>query len=245
MADQPRAASAAEPPLLEALRRPCHDETTALRAAMLRELFAIHKITCVLDVGANRGQSRDFLRGRVGFKGLIASFEPNPAAYRDLAAKAKPDRRWVTRQIALGPAAGTGALIVTENDAMSSFLTPRDQDKPGASATPVGRVDVPIRRLDGVIANLGRTRKPDRFFLKLDTQGFDLEVMKGLSDRYLDRVPVVQTELAVKRRMYTAAPSFLQSLQYFLKRGYRPAAFFNVISDRRFRAHEMDCLLVR
>jgi hypothetical protein len=28
-------------------------------------------------------------------------------------------------------------------------------------------------------------------------------------------------------------------------RGYRIAGFFNVISDKRYRAHEMDCLLVR
>lgn len=242
MADPPPAALQ---PWLEALRRPRERETTVLRAAMLRDVLAVHEITCVLDVGANRGQSRDFLRDRVGFKGLIASFEPNPAAYRDLEAKAKQDRRWATSNVALGPAAGTRTLIVTENDVMSSFLTPRDQDKQGASAMPVARVEVKMGRLDGVIRTLGEKRKQKRFFLKLDTQGFDLEVMKGLSDRYLDRVPVVMTELAVKRRMYAGAPDFLQSLQYFLKRGYRPAAFFNVISDKRYRAHEMDCLLVR
>lgn len=237
--------AASIPPGLEPLIRPCADETDTLRAALLRELFAIHKITCVIDVGANRGQTRDFLRARVGFKGLIASFEPNLAAYRDLAAHAKKDRRWLTVQAALGPEAGTGELNVMENDMLSSFFRSRDETVAGASASTIARVIVPIRRLDGVIAGIAKRQKQSRIFLKLDTQGFDLEVMKGLGDRNLPRVPVVQTEMPVTRRMYAAAPTFLQMLGYFMKRGYKPAAFFNVISDKRLRAHEMDGLFVR
>lgn len=227
------------------MRRPCAAETAKLRAALLRALFVAHRINAVIDVGANRGQTRDFLRDRVGFKGLIASFEPNPATYRDLMAHGKPDRRWIRVQAALGPAAGTGELIVMANDAMSSFLEPRDERLEGASSAAVARVTVPVRRLDGVILGVAKRVKQPRIFLKLDTQGFDLEVMKGLGDRNLARVPVVQTEMPVVRRMYAAAPTFIKVLDYFMKRGYRPAAYLNVISDERLQAHEMDGLFVR
>ena len=45
-------------------------------ALHLGELLAHLKIDCVLDVGANVGQYRDFLRDKVLFDGIIISFEP-------------------------------------------------------------------------------------------------------------------------------------------------------------------------
>lgn len=50
----------------------------------LRELFNFLDIKCVLDVGANKGQYRDFLRQHVGYKGLILSFEPISALAKNL-----------------------------------------------------------------------------------------------------------------------------------------------------------------
>jgi FkbM family methyltransferase len=242
---KPRPARATATDDLEALIRPCGVETEALRAAMLRALIGMLDITCAIDVGANRGQTHDFLRGPVAFKGLIASFEPNPAAYRELAAKAKRDPLWLASPAALGPATGPRQFTIAKKDVLSSFLPSRDRGHAGASAVPVERKTVPMRRLDGVIENLRKRSGPHRFFVKLDTQGFDIEVMKGLSDRYLDGVPMVMSELSIRRRAYLGAPTYLQALRYFMGRGYRIAGFFNVISDKRYRAHEMDCLLVR
>ena len=45
-------------------------------ALHLRELLARLDIDCVLDVGANAGQYRDFLRDKVLYDGPIISFEP-------------------------------------------------------------------------------------------------------------------------------------------------------------------------
>ena len=42
----------------------------------LSKLFDKLDIHCVLDVGANRGQYYRFLRDRVGYGGLVISFEP-------------------------------------------------------------------------------------------------------------------------------------------------------------------------
>jgi len=239
------AAERAINPPLGALREPWKAETRALRAAMLRDLLPALDITCVVDVGANRGQTGHFLRREVGFKGLIASFEPNPAAYRALAAAAKGDPLWLTSPAALGPRAGKRTLNVARQDVLSSFLVARDGAQAGAGALAVRRVAVPVRRLDGVIESVLKRSGQRRFFVKLDTQGFDLEVMKGLSDEHLDAVPLAMSELAIFRRAYPEAPTHMQSLEYFFKRGYRIAAFFNGASDERHRAHEMDCLFVR
>ena len=45
----------------------------------LKRFFAHFDIDCVFDVGANVGQYATALRDRVGFRGQIISFEPNPA----------------------------------------------------------------------------------------------------------------------------------------------------------------------
>jgi FkbM family methyltransferase len=246
MEKKPDAAAPREDGLvLAALREPWKTEIDALRAAMLRDLLPALDIVCVIDVGANRGQTGQFLRREVGFAGLIASFEPNPAAYRSLAAAAKGDPLWLTSQAALGPIAGKRTLNVAKHDVLSSFLTARDAAHDGASAAAVRRIAVPVRRLDGVIESLLKRRGQRRFFVKLDTQGFDLEVMKGLGDEHLDAVPLVMSELAILRRAYLGAPTQMQSLDYFFKRGYRIAGFFNGVSDEQYRAHEMDCLFVR
>ena len=47
-------------------------------AERLRKIFAAHSIDTVIDVGANKGQYRDFLRHHVGYRGSIVSFEPLP-----------------------------------------------------------------------------------------------------------------------------------------------------------------------
>ena len=63
-------------------------------AARLRQLFVHHRIEKVIDVGANEGQYRDFLRNQVGFDGRIESFEPTPALVARLHEKARGDRDW-------------------------------------------------------------------------------------------------------------------------------------------------------
>ena len=51
-------------------------EHDAPLARHLATLFQKLNIRCVLDVGANIGQYREFLRHQVGYDGLIISFEP-------------------------------------------------------------------------------------------------------------------------------------------------------------------------
>lgn len=58
-------------------------------------------INCVIDVGANRGQFADEIRG-IGYKGKIISFEPVQREFSFLKERFKNDKSWCGFQIAFG-----------------------------------------------------------------------------------------------------------------------------------------------
>src|SRR5262249_39631417 len=93
-------------------------------ARHLDALFRQLQIDCVFDVGANRGQYRDFLRDLVGFDGLIISFEPVPNAAAVLRERAAGDPRWLIQGYALGRADGSQPMNVMNPDFLSSFRAP-------------------------------------------------------------------------------------------------------------------------
>lgn len=63
-------------------------------AEHLRHLFDLYNVDLVMDVGANVGQYRDFLRLHVGYKGWIASYETGPEADEVLLKRSLDDARW-------------------------------------------------------------------------------------------------------------------------------------------------------
>src|SRR4051794_39500141 len=68
----------------------------------LRRLFDLLKIDCVIDVGANLGQYRRFLRERVGYPGVVVSFEPILEHVNALKREAESDRNYYVEHCALG-----------------------------------------------------------------------------------------------------------------------------------------------
>src|SRR6266849_4207559 len=92
-------------------------------ATHTEQILAHCRIDTVLDVGANKGQYRDFLREEVGWPGPIISFEPIP----DLAAELRSpnqDHHWRIEEFALGNVEGSKPLNVAASPGFSSFLEP-------------------------------------------------------------------------------------------------------------------------
>src|SRR5262249_52923903 len=138
-------------------------------------------IDCVLDVGANRGQYHDFLRERVGFEGWIISFEPVARALGLLRDRAARDPRWVIEGYALGSEPGRHPMNVMDPDFLSSFRAP-DYSKLRlyAQRDVFDHVEsVDTRTLDSALAELRQRHPLNNLYLKLDTQGFDLEIIRG------------------------------------------------------------------
>ena len=70
-------------------------------AAHLAIVFHRYAINCVLDVGANEGQTGAALR-RLGYRGRIVSFEPVKRSFEVLAARCALDSDWRCHQIRVG-----------------------------------------------------------------------------------------------------------------------------------------------
>jgi FkbM family methyltransferase len=211
----------------------------------LVSLFGMLGTTCVFDVGANTGQYRDFLRNEVRYRGLIVSFEPVTKMVEILRERAQSDPAWLVYHCALGAAAGTQSINVMRAETLSSFLAP------DSSATdlfaPYNVVDhtenVEVKTLDSVIEELRARRDIGKnLYLKMDTQGYDLEVIKG-AECSLSEIAAVQTELSCQA-IYKGMPGYVEMLATLDKRGFQLSGLFPVNQDTSLRIIESDCVML-
>jgi FkbM family methyltransferase len=159
--------------------------------AMLRH----HAIDCVLDVGANAGQFGRYLR-EGGYEGRIISFEPLSSAHGLLTDAARHDSLWdVHARTAIGATDGEIEINIANNSFSSSILGMLDQHSRVAPASRyVGTESVSIRRLDSLA--LTAVTPETRTFLKIDTQGYESQVLDGAPEM-LRRVRGVQLEMSL------------------------------------------------
>ena len=204
----------------------------------LLDLFARYQVDGVIDVGANRGQFGRSLR-QAGYEGSILSFEPVPEAFAELVDASRHDPRWEARNIALADRPGTLSMNVTASSSVSSFLTPTAAYTSIYSGMEVQRQEpVSVVTLDAVEIPFQRP------FLKTDTQGFDLRVLKGARDLMSNRVVGAQVELSVIP-IYERMPDLLQVIDQMRESGFTLTGMFPVETDKKMRVYEFDGVFVR
>ncbi|MDA0662396.1 MAG: FkbM family methyltransferase [Proteobacteria bacterium] len=177
------------------------------------------QVDLVVDVGANVGQTGQSLR-QAGYDGHILSFEPVPSAHAMLTAAAAADNRWrVAERMAIGDADGDIDINVSDSTDMSSALDASDdllRTLPKTQSTE--RVTVPMRRLDSVLPDwIGDAR---RIFLKIDTQGFERNVLNGATET-LQRITGLQMELSLFP-LYRGEETYLSFLNDLHAMGMTP-----------------------
>lgn len=206
-------------------------------------MLAQHGITLVFDVGANIGQSGQALR-KAGYNGRIVSFEPSLHAHAALQKAAARDPDWhVADPIALGAAPGTLALNVSEASDLSSFRAPTSALK---AALPRVRSNtaqsIGVERLDAVFDTY--VKPGDRVFLKIDTQGFEAEVLEGAAG-ILDRVHGLQMELSLFP-LYDGEPTLTDMLPRIQGMGFNPWLILPVTFSRPLsRQLQVDAIFFR
>jgi FkbM family methyltransferase len=174
--------------------------------------FHRNKIQLVLDVGANEGQ---FIKTSLALmpKVPVYAFEPNPNLVQKLQKSHKDTEKVKIFPVALGSKPGTLPLNISNFSPASSFLNPSSQVISEFPETKIeNTIEVKVERLDTLIQNTNI--KQDSCLLKIDVQGFELEVLKGATTTFaLIDVIVCEVNLA---HLYDGQ-STLESLVSFLK----------------------------
>ncbi|MDQ3850886.1 MAG: FkbM family methyltransferase [Actinomycetota bacterium] len=207
--------------------------------ALLRK----YRVNCVIDVGANRGQYGQRLR-RAGYDGHIASFEPVPRTFAELRNAAADDPHWSVYPYALGREDGVVEMNVVPGT-LSSLLAPTSfgSGRYAQLREPTTQ-EVPLRRLDGLLDEVLAPVAQPRPYLKLDTQGYDLEAFGGLGDRTADFVGI-QSEVALMQ-IYEGMPRMPEAIAIYEAAGFEITGLYPVSRQTRTaRVLEFDCVMVR
>lgn len=165
-------------------------------------------ISTVFDVGANAGQSaltyaREFPRAQ------IYSFEPVPATYQKLVAQTARHPNVHPYNIGMGRQPGRVTIHVNPNDLRSSVKLHRPEDHSEI---------ISLDTMDGFVEKQ-KLRTID--FLKIDTEGFDLEVLAGAETLLKEhRVHLIQCECepAPRTNEWVSFPALAEFLEGY---GYR------------------------
>jgi FkbM family methyltransferase len=213
-------------------------------ALHLGQLLSRLKVDCVLDVGANIGQYRDFLRNQVLYRGPIVSFEPVSRHVERLRDRARADADWHIEGYALGAEQGTLPINVMISDQFSSFLEPDHSRLPQYDVlnVPDHVETVAVQTLDAVLPVLRKRLGFSRPYLKLDTQGFDMEVLRG-GQSSLPGMLALQTEASVIG-VYKGMPSYTDTIHYLDERGFDLTGMYTVSRDASLRLIEFDCVMI-
>lgn len=213
-----------------------------LQRVQLKSTLQRLAVDLVLDVGANTGKFGRQLR--TVYSGDLISFEPVASVFRKLEDASSGDPRWKARQFALGRTESHQTINVSGATNFSSLLKTNAfcSEQFGMRAVGSREETVHVRRLDDALADDVHDLQGRRLFLKMDTQGYDLEVFAG-AGRALDQVVALQSEVSMVP-IYDGMPHWTESIAEYERAGFSVAGMIPVSWDSR-RVIEYDCLLTR
>lgn len=203
----------------------------------LMDFIRDRSIDVVLDVGGNVGQFGQSLRAR-GYRGKIISFEPISAAFATLAATAAGDGNWEVNNFALGAAAGQASINVAVESVFSSILPSSRAGARYDANTAVSRHEViEVRALDEVYPRSARN-----VMLKIDTQGYERQVLEG-GQSVLSLLKGVWMELPIVH-LYEGTWQLHEAIAFMAAAGFVPAQIHpvNYHSADLVSLVEVDCL---
>ena len=210
----------------------------------LQELFSKFNVNIVFDVGAHYGEFAKSLR-TIGYTGIIHSFEPVEESFSVLKSCQKNDRLWTAHKLALGSVSEQRRIHVAEGSEMSSFLNAnRYSNEQFVEDSKVSHdEEVTVERLDTLSPGLICGIRQPSIYLKIDTQGWDYEVIKG-AKRLLGHISAIQSELSFIP-IYERMPTYIEVIEVLNSCGFYLSGIFPVKHDASGRLIEADCVFIK
>lgn len=210
-------------------------------SAHLKKIIENYKIDLVIDVGANSGQFGRLLRG-IEYKGDILSFEPVSSTFEELRKNSENDKKWDKMKLALGNKKGMGSINVFDSTDFSSILSPNEFGKQAFKQIRASRTEtIEIDTLDNVLAR-SQHLKTRKIFLKMDTQGYDLNVFNGAKNS-VNSIVAILSEISFLP-IYEGMPDYHQVLKEFETNGFVVTGLFPVSRSESLSIIEMDGVLI-
>lgn len=215
-----------------------------MRTSMLLNHYGFTK---VLDIGANTGQFGESLID-FGFKGEIISFEPVKSAFDELSRRASKYSNWtVADRQAIGNIDGEVSINVSDDTQFSSIKNLKKDFVSNTSAASVIKTElVKISKVDS-LKNIYFTEN-DVILLKIDTQGFEKEVLEGASE-LLKSVKGIKIEIPLVNHLEIYEDVDWDIKTYFDKfyaLGFKPVSIDALGADKLTGfVNEVDCMFIR
>jgi len=209
-------------------------------ASLLTEILAGNELV-VVDVGAANGVLPWFRSSQE--VATFYLFEPEKKAYDKLVAELVEAGRSNVKVIntALASTRGTRKLHVTNKPTGSSILPIRadaTEYTPSSYFYPIREVEIETEPLGAV---LDTVKQPLLHLMKIDVQGGELEVLRGLDDARAKAMLSVEVEVGMPGA-YEGQPSFATVNAWMEERGLvlfdlQPAHARLTLDDERFGYH--------
>ena len=168
------------------------------------------------DVGANQGIYTLLAGKQVGKKGKVFSFEPVPSQLKKLKRNLKINRisNVIAEPLAVGIKNGTTNMYVCLNgdEALSSLHLPSEDIN--------SKKDVILVKITTIDEYVKKNNIKNIDFVKIDVEGGELNVLKGMAETLKTIRPVFMCEVQDKRTIqwgYSASEicNFLENKDYF------------------------------
>jgi FkbM family methyltransferase len=151
-----------------------------------KALTALREPVCA-DIGANIGEYA--LLCRKHGAGKVLAFEPAPDAFRALVENTRSDPAIECILTAVGERDGIVEIFVPERSD-DSQLASRDANITSFVNDPHNKISVPLIKLDDFVQARGLRLN----FIKIDVEGYEMEVFLGASDTIATQRPIIQFE---------------------------------------------------
>jgi FkbM family methyltransferase len=195
---------------------------------------------CVVDIGANRGQFALISR-KLFPQAKIHAFEPLAEPAQIFKKIFEEDPNIKLRACAIGPAKTISTMHVTRDDDSSSLLPITSAQSSLFPST----VEKETRQVTVLPLSqaLGKTYLPPASLLKIDVQGFELEVLKGCED-ILNKFSHLYIECSFIE-LYERQALAHQVIAWLASRGFTLAGVHNLYYARDGQAIQGDFLFSR
>lgn len=183
------------------------------------EMLTREHCDLILDIGANEGQFAQSVLSK-GCRIPIVSIEPLTSVHSRLESNSKRFRNWsVYPPVAIGSAISTMNINVSKNTVSSSLLNMEPLHlKVEKSSAYTGTQPTDVVTIDHILAESPLVEKSD-ILLKVDTQGFELEVLRG-SRVSISRIKYVLIELSFED-LYENQARWHEVATYLDQAGFR------------------------